>query len=111
MSKDWQAVADAINARLDELEMTQKELADRSGVSVATLRQLQKNDARAKRSPRTLAAVSEGLRWPPDHLGKVLDGDAPGDSLPHIAAELSQLRADIKDLQARVSELETDRSR
>ncbi|MFC7612322.1 helix-turn-helix domain-containing protein [Actinokineospora soli] len=46
MSKDWQAVADAINARLDELEMTQKELADRSGVSVATLRQLQKNDAR-----------------------------------------------------------------
>lgn len=109
MSKNWQAVADAINARLEEIQLTQKELADRSGVSVATLRQLQKNDAPRKRSPRTLAAVSEGLRWPSDHLGRVLD-DGPAANAPDVLGELSRLRADVQDLQARVADLEDSRS-
>jgi transcriptional regulator with XRE-family HTH domain len=78
MARDWAAVATAITTRLAELEMTQQELAARSGVSVATLRQLQRGMER-RRNPRTLAAVSSALQWPDGHLGEIAESTlAPG---------------------------------
>lgn len=102
MSKDWQAVADAINTRMEQLDMTQAELAKRSGVAVATLRQIQ-HAVPKRRSPRTLADISEALRWPPTHLEKVADGEQPtnGDQ-----DRIGQLEAAVADLQQRVDVIE-----
>ncbi len=77
MAKDWDAVARAIQARLDELEMTQQELAHRAGVALMTVRELQHNLKPRRRNPRTLAAISEALGFPPNHLSEVLAGNNP----------------------------------
>lgn len=81
MAKNWTAVAEAITTRLAELGMTQNDLSTRSGVSVATVRQLQRNYEAKRRSPRTLSALSEALRWPADHLARVRDGAVAADDL------------------------------
>jgi transcriptional regulator with XRE-family HTH domain len=108
MAANWAAVAEAINTRLEELDMTQQELAVKSGVSTATLRELQHNRNPRKRSTRLLEAVSKALRWPAGHLGDVLDGGAEepwaGSSDLHRAVD--QLRADVDALTARLEALE-----
>ncbi|TWF93369.1 helix-turn-helix domain-containing protein [Saccharopolyspora dendranthemae] len=105
MGKDWDAVATAINTRLAELDLTQRELSERSGVSTATLRQLQNNYEPRRRSPRLLAAISEALRWPSDHLAQVLEGEAPEDDVD-LRADVVRLRQEVAELRERLVALE-----
>ncbi|GAA2663603.1 helix-turn-helix domain-containing protein [Actinosynnema sp. NPDC000082] len=105
MIPDWEGVATAINARLSDRGMKQQELAERSGVSVAALRLLQKAKATNAR-PRTLAAVSEALGWPREHLAAVRDGRAPSDGAVHREPTMAELAAAMEDLRERVAELE-----
>lgn len=74
MTEDWAAVARAINQRMTELGLTQRELIERSQVSKATVGELQRNSAQRRRSARTLEALSIALKWNPDHLLAVLSG-------------------------------------
>jgi transcriptional regulator with XRE-family HTH domain len=102
VGKDWDAVAEAINTRLDELEMTQQELAASSGVSTATLRELQQNKSPRRRSPRLLAAVSTALRWPAGHLAEVAVGGAgvgESDRLAALEAEVNRLRERVQKIE------------
>lgn len=112
MGKDWAAVAAAINTRLAELDMTQKELADRSEVAVFTLRQIQSPEAypSRRRSPRTLAAISRALRLPEDHLARVADQDSPDEVNSDVQDELADLRREVADLRERVTQLESGES-
>lgn len=107
MSQDWQAVATAINTRLGELGLTQKELAARSGLGESTIRQLQKN-YRPDRSPRpyTLEAISVALQWPATHLAEVLGGEPPATGVPYLATEIRALRNEVAELRSRVDALE-----
>lgn len=59
--------------RQRELGLSQQELAERSGVSAATLRKLASGAASGFR-PQTLARVSEALDWPPSALVAIFDG-------------------------------------
>jgi transcriptional regulator with XRE-family HTH domain len=77
VSEDWAAVARAINQRVNELGLRQRELAERSDVSQAIVRELQHNTVRRRRSTRTLEALSQALGWHPLHLTAVLDGRRP----------------------------------
>ena len=77
MSEDWASVARAISQRLTELGMRQRELAERSHVSQAIIRELQHNTVQRRRSARTLEALSLALSWHPDHLTAVLRGLTP----------------------------------
>ena len=109
MAKDWAAVARLINARLAELEMTQAELAVASGVTSATLRELQNPDTYPprRRNPRTLAAISQALGLPPNALERALTGAEPG--APQATPrnnELTELRAEVDELRKRVEALE-----
>ncbi|WP_026239749.1 helix-turn-helix domain-containing protein [Parafrankia discariae] len=70
--EDWQAVADALNARMTRKRMGQQALATASGVSVATLRQLQHGAQGRRVQDATLAAVARALDWPDDHLTRIL---------------------------------------
>jgi transcriptional regulator with XRE-family HTH domain len=77
VSEDWASVAKAISQRLTELGMRQRELAERSHVSQAIIRELQHNTVQRRRSARTLEALSLALGWHPDHLTAVLRGLPP----------------------------------
>lgn len=74
MPDDWAAVAHAINTRMTELGLRQRELAERSQVSLAIVREIRHHNVERRRSPRTLESLSVALGWPPDHLHTVLSG-------------------------------------
>ncbi len=87
--EDWQAVADALNARMAALRIGQQALATASGVSVATIRQLQHGAQRRRVQNATLTAVAGALDWPPDHLIRVLlqDQDQDHEQEPDAAEQ------------------------
>ena len=74
MARDWAAVADAMKARLTDLDMTQADLVQRSHLAPMTIRELLYNSAQRRRSDQTLAALSQALGWPPGHLQAVAEG-------------------------------------
>lgn len=102
MGRNWDAVAEAINTRLAELDMTQVELAGKSRVSTATLRQLQHGVAK-RYSPRTLAAISGALSWPSDHLERVATGSGSPAAVDRIAA-LEEVVADLRERVRRIED-------
>ena len=77
MTEDWVAVANAIKERVNELGWRQRELAQRSHVSQAIVRELQHHTVERRRSARTLEALSTALGWHPQHLTAVLRGRTP----------------------------------
>ncbi len=119
MERDWQAVATAINDRMAELSLSQRELSDRSGVSVATLREIQHAKAARNRSDRLLADVSGALNWPEGYLKAVSVGElssddtggrrAPGDDLTVVLTRLDQLHGEVRRLADAVDRLADDR--
>ena len=108
--EDWAAVARAISDRVRELGWRQRELAERSHVSVAVVREIQRHTVERRRSPRTLQALSVALGWEPEHLDGVLKGrsqQSGGQSASDSAALWSRL--DSLDLRlAEISELLTE---
>ncbi len=121
---NWAAVAEAISGRVRELGWRQRELAERSHVSVAVVRELQRHTVERRRSPRTLEALSVALGWEPEHLDRVLKGhaqqsgghagldsaalwsrlDSLDSRLAGIAGLLAELRSDIATVIDRVSD-------
>ena len=73
-------MAQAMVRRQRELGLAQRDVALRSGVSVATLRKMQSGTPASFR-PQTLARVSEALDWPSNALLLVLEG-GPAPSAP-----------------------------
>lgn len=122
MAEDWTAVAKALAARASDLDLRQKDLADRSGVSLAIIREIQQDRIRRRRNPRTLEALSVALDWHPEHLNAVLQGKRPpGRSDPAltgqdrvvvlldaIVRELRGLRTQIGTLSSRLAAAEGD---
>ena len=121
MSEDWAAVAEAINERVAELGWRQRELAERSHVSVAIVREIQRQTVERRRSPRTLESLSIALGWEPEHLDAVLKGGEspmPGkplngsrettssrlDAIERRLDEMTQILGDIKTDLATVIE-------
>lgn len=106
---NWDAVSDAIRERITELGITQKELAAQSGISESTIRQLQNNYGPRRRNRRTLEDLSRSLRWPGDHLSRILDSaaaDTEPDAADLLRAEVAELRDQVANLAERVVALE-----
>ncbi len=103
---DWAAVARVIDERMAERGMTQRELAERSGVSTATLRAIKHGGSR--RLPTTLAAISRALGLPDDQLRRTAFGDdtAAADDGPQQGA-VAELRGQVADLGRRVEAIES----
>jgi len=68
---DRPGLANALNARMAELPITQTELANKTGVSPATLRMMQASEGTRHYSSPILSAVSLGLNWPADRLQRI----------------------------------------
>lgn len=88
-----------ITGRMKAKGISQRELSERSGVSVSTLRNLQ-HGVQQRRNPATLAAVSKALEWPENHLrdlGKPgADETGSSDLENRVAALESEVRS-IRD--------------
>lgn len=110
METDWEAVARAIDARMRELDLTQTELAVRAGVAPETVRELRHNLRPRRRNPRTLAAISEALGWPPERVRDVLRGNLARGSANGrpggLEAEVASIRQVVSELSERVTALE-----
>jgi transcriptional regulator with XRE-family HTH domain len=106
VSEDWAAVAAAIKERLLELGWRQRELADRSHVSPATIREIQHHTVERRRSPRTLESLSVTLGWAPDYLsavlvgGKPVNGGPPTGTLASMDERLQEITRILHDLKA-----------
>jgi transcriptional regulator with XRE-family HTH domain len=104
---NWTAVARVVNDRMQERGITQRELAETSGVSTATLRQIQQGVDR-QRSRSTLSAVSRALGFPEDHLRDVSLRGRPSDATPEVELPpLESLRAELAELRTRVEAIES----
>lgn len=109
--EDWQAVAAALNERMAALRIGQQELAQRSGVSVSTLRQVQHGAGRRVQN-KTLAAISRSLDWPEDHLTAVLlrAGQQPAAVEPggedRVMSALHAIEQRLREVSDRLVELE-----
>jgi len=102
--EDWAAVARAISGRVRELGWRQRELAERSHVSVAVVRELQRHTVERRRSLRTLEALSVALGWEPEHLGMVLKGHVR-QPRGHTAPEGAALSSRLDSLESRLAEI------
>lgn len=111
MQQDWSALAEAINARMEERGVTQRDLAEHSGVSLATLQRI-RAAVPQRRSPVTLAAVSRALGWPDGYLRDVLRG-SPGTTASEdsdLAQRVDKLVTRIDDLDSRLRRVEDDQT-
>ncbi|MCP3803464.1 helix-turn-helix transcriptional regulator [Allokutzneria sp. A3M-2-11 16] len=117
MSEDWAAVAKAINERVNALGWRQRELAERSHVSQAIVREVQHHTVERRRSPRTLESLSTALGWHPQHLEAVLHGRKPPnfdepvtDPTDTLWSRLDTFEDRLSDITERLSELKSDLS-
>ena len=108
--QDWDGVAAAINARMAALRITQQDLAAKSDVSPATIRELQHNHRPRRRYGRTLSALSEALDWPAGHLDDVLNGRdsgaPPAVEQDEVLVELRGIRGELEAIRSRLDALE-----
>jgi transcriptional regulator with XRE-family HTH domain len=105
VAEDWKAVARAINERVEELGWRQRELAQRSHVSQATVRELQYHTVERRRSARTLEALSTALGWHPGHLDAVLNGRRPPEQGEPMANGRPSLHSRLDALESRLTEI------
>jgi hypothetical protein len=117
VTEDWAAVAKAINERVHELGWRQRELAERSRVSQAIVRELQHHTVERRRSTRTLASLSVTLGWHPEHLDAVLRGRQPPavndkltDRTDTLWSRLDALDQRLDEIDKRLDDLKTDLS-
>ena len=114
MSEDWAAVAKAINMRVSELGWRQRELAERSHVSQAIVRELQHHTVERRRSARTLEALSTTLGWHPQHLLAVLQSrtpphpDEPADDGHDLWPRLDALEQRMAELTERLEDIQSN---
>lgn len=106
----WEALAERINARLDELAWDQIDLVRESGVNDKTIRQLQTGAQVAYRGS-TLAKVSRALGWDAQAIKIMLAGDADfeGDSEPDPYVPYQPAAPSIAGLGERFNRLSPER--
>jgi hypothetical protein len=118
VTEDWAAVSTAIIDRMKELPISQRELIDRSRVSKAIVSEIQHNTVQRHRSERTLVALSEALRWHPNHLDAVLKGyPLPRPNDPVVTSEndvpgrLTVIEHELRQINDRLERIDSTNSR
>lgn len=74
--KDWRRLAQFVKTRRLTLGLTQGDLADKAGVSLGVITDLESGRSRG-RYPHKLPLVEVALEWEPDSAARILDGERP----------------------------------
>jgi hypothetical protein len=111
MEENWFAVGMAIRVHMEQIDISQTQLIERSGLSKAIVGELTHAKVVRHRSPRTLAAMSEALGWHRDHLQSLLHGKQPP-AAPKKAARtiveadtLCEILTRLRNIERRFDEL------
>jgi uncharacterized protein YciW len=105
VTEDWVAVANAITERVNELGWRQRELAQRSHVSQAIVRELQHHTVERRRSARTLEALSVAMGWHSQHLAAVLHGRTPPELGEPVSDNGRTVSSRLDAIDERLSEI------
>ena len=100
---NWDDVAQALADRMDELGVSQRQLAHDADVSVTTVKELLWNRNPRQRAGRTLSAISTALDWP---SGKLLAIARGTEVTPTHDEEIADLRARMEKVERRLDNLE-----
>ena len=104
--QDWAAVAQVISDRVRELGWRQRELAERSRVSAAVVREIQLHTVERRRSPRTLESLSVALGWEPGRLDSVLRGTARHNGAGRqVTSDVAALWTRLDEIDGRLDEI------
>jgi transcriptional regulator with XRE-family HTH domain len=101
---NWAKVGEALRARREGRGLTQEQLHELSGVSVAIIGEIEQHEIIRRRSLRTLAALSVALDWPEDYLARIRDGHQPPKT-----AELSPEEAALRSVLDKLDKILADR--
>jgi hypothetical protein len=72
--RGWQAVAEAVRRRLEQLPITKSQVVDRAGTDY---RSFNKVVAGEEVTPAVRKKVARGLGWTPDSLDRIHRGESP----------------------------------
>jgi transcriptional regulator with XRE-family HTH domain len=98
--EDWARVGRVLKLRRRQRRWNQEELAARSGVSLAIVKEIETNSKTRRRGRRTLESLSEALGWPRQYLDEVLNGRLPE---PESGASL---QSRVETLEQRMNEID-----
>jgi transcriptional regulator with XRE-family HTH domain len=73
MERDWKRLATAIKTAREAAGMTQRDLAEKAGIAVGSVQNLESGQARA-RMPQSLAKIEKALSWAGGSGVAILDG-------------------------------------
>jgi transcriptional regulator with XRE-family HTH domain len=74
---DWRVARPRIQQRMEELRLSPAQLARASGLSDKHVRRLLNGDDMTVPRDQTLWALCDALRWTPDSIDRILNGDEP----------------------------------
>lgn len=97
----WERLADEVRLRRKQLKLTQTDVAERGGLSVATVRAVETNRS-GRLSRRLRRALERAIEWQDGSIDAVLDGGAPrvitapgaGAATPPVSADTARAAAE-----------------
>lgn len=101
-SMSWERLADEVRLRRKQLKLTQPDVAERGGLSVATVRAVETNRS-GRLSRRLRRALERALEWQDGSIDAVLDGGPPraisvstgaGSPPPTVSADTARAAAE-----------------
>lgn len=90
MSDNWEALAEAVKRRREELRLTQGDIQERGGPSTAKLREIENRRTEAL-SPSKRRDLERALRWTPGSIDVILAGGQPTIAVPSLGTGLASL--------------------
>lgn len=96
-----------VTARIDELGLARKEVAEISEINASTIREMERPRTGRKFGHTVLAAVSEALKWPSDYLFNAYYPPPPGIPSPVAQEMMTALGPYLEKINA-IPELQKD---
>jgi transcriptional regulator with XRE-family HTH domain len=103
---DRERVAKHVVARRGSLGLTQEQLAERAGVTVKTIYNLESGERWPQ--ARTRGAIEAALRWAPGDLIGIGEGREPAGALDGGQTELAVALRELEELNAYFADLQAD---
>jgi transcriptional regulator with XRE-family HTH domain len=99
-AEDRLKLAQLVTARIAELHLTRRELEARSGVSVATIREIEHPKGKRDFGRKVLEAISEALEWSPGYLARAAYRASPETPDPIVQAMMVALAPYLEKIDA-----------